>query len=160
MSREVSQSKPYAREARFEDCAELALTMRKEDREEIWHHSRFTPLLALQGGLLMSKKCWSIIRDDRVVGMFGVASVDGTIGVPWMLASDELVDIQIAFLRGCKDYLEEMFQGFELLCNSVWIGNAVHIRWLRWMGFKFLPAKPAGPDGELFYEFYKVNYNV
>lgn len=81
-------------------------------------------------------------------------------GVPWMLASDDLKRIRKSFLKECRAYVQEMSQGFQILTNSAWSQNDVHVQWLKWLGFKFFKAKPMGYDNELFYEFYKVSDNV
>jgi hypothetical protein len=160
MSREVNKSKPFVRTTVPADCIELASTMRAEDKEEIWHSSRKLPLAALKMGINYSDICWSVEWEGRVVAIFGVSRKDELVGIPWMLASDDLKKIRKSFLKESKDYLEQMFQGYTLLANSAWSKNTIHIQWLRWLGFSFLPAKPKGMDGELFYEFYKVNNYV
>lgn len=160
MSREVNRSKPFVRPTVPADCIELASTMRVEDKEEIWHSSRILPLDALRLGLNYSDVCWTVEWEDKVVAIFGVSRKDDLVGIPWMLASEDLKKIRKSFLKESKDYLEQMFQGYTLLSNSAWSKNTIHIQWLRWLGFSFLPAQPRGLEGELFYEFYKVNNYV
>lgn len=156
MSNEANRSNPFARPATPKDCQELALTMREEDKREIWHFARFSPLDALLSGLLGSSKCWAVEWDGRVIAMFGVCPQDDLVGQPWMLASDELKEIAKPFVRECRTYVEEMFDGFQVLTNHAWSKNDIHIQWLKWLGFQFFEAKPMGFDNELFYEFYKV----
>lgn len=160
MSNEAKVSKPFARPATLQDCIELSNTMREEDRKEIWHSSRSSPLNALIDGLQFSTKCWTVEWQGRVVAMFGISPQDELVGVPWMLASDDLKRIRKSFLKECRVYLKEMSKGFQLLTNSAWSQNDVHIQWLKWLGFKFLRAKPMGYDNELFYEFYGVIQDV
>lgn len=134
--------------------------MREEDKREIWHMSRSSPLNALMSGLLYGESCWTVQWGNKVVAMFGVTRTDEVTGSPWMLASEDLKKIKLPFLRECHQYVEVMSEDFEILTNCVWSQNNIHIQWLKWLGFKFLPAKPMGYDGELFYEFYKVKENV
>lgn len=140
----------------MEDCHELAETMRQEDRDEIWHLARVTPMDALLGGL-EGHYCKTVLLDGAVVAMFGVSGIgkDGD-GIPWMLASDLLKKIRKPFLRESKEYLDEMFHGYKRLYNVAWQKNKEHLRWLKWLGFKTLPFEPMGPDGELYCTFYKV----
>lgn len=156
MSNEAKLSKPFARPATLQDCIELSKTMREEDKREIWHIARSSPLNSLVDGFFYSSKCWTVEWQGRVVAIFGVCPQDELVGVPWMLASDDLKRIRKSFLKECHRYLQEMSQGFQILTNSAWSQNEVHIQWLKWLGFKFLKAKPMGYDNELFYEFYKV----
>lgn len=156
MSNAVVGSKPYVRSSIFRDCTALAETMREEDKREIWHLARSSPLNALMDGMFYGEHCWTVQWGHKVVAMFGVTRDDEVSGTPWMLASDDLKKIKKSFLRECHSYVELMFKDFDVLTNYVWAENTVHIEWLKWLGFKFLPAKPMGYDGELFYEFYKV----
>jgi len=160
MSREVNRSKPFVRPTVAGDCTELAVTMRVEDREEIWHSSEVSPIVALNYCLSLSALCFTVEWEGKVVAMFGVSRKDELVGVPWMVASEDLKKIRKSFLKESKAYLEQMFQGYEILSNTAWSKNTIHIQWLRWLGFSFLPSKPVGKGGELFYEFYKVNNYV
>lgn len=156
MSNEAEVLKPFVRAPKLKDCIELSRTMREEDKREIWHFARLSPLNALMDGMLYGDKCWTVEYRSKVIAMFGVAKANNGEGVPWMLASEDLKKIKKSFLKECHQYVERMFDGYEVLTNCVWSQNTIHIQWLRWLGFKFLPAKPMGYDGELFYEFYKV----
>lgn len=156
MSNEAGLSKPFVRAPTFQDCIELSKTMREEDKREIWHYARLSPLNSLIEGLHYSDRCWTVEWNGSVVAMFGVVREEEDVGVPWMLASEDLKKIKKSFLRECHQYVERMFDGFQVLKNCAWSQNNIHIQWLKWLGFQFLPARPQGFDGELFYEFYKV----
>lgn len=160
MSNVADKSKPFVRPSVYKDCLELSTTMREEDKQEIWHSSRSSPLLALVGGLQVSSPCWTVMWEGKVIAMFGVSPQDNLVGIPWMLASEDLKNIKKSFLKECHSYVQMMFTGYEVLTNHAWSKNDIHIQWLRWLGFKFFPAKPMGYDGELFYEFYKVKEYV
>lgn len=131
--------------------------MREEDKQECWHLGRVEPLDALQRGYEASSYCRTILLDGKVVAIFGVCPGEGELGIPWMLASDLLKKIRKSFLRECFEFVEEMSKGYTILHNVVWCKNKEHIRWLRWLGFTFRDEIPLGPDGELFYPFYKVS---
>lgn len=156
MLNEAGLSKPFVRAPKIDDCIELSRSMREEDKREIWHFGRVSPLVALLDGLQYSSKCWTVEWQGRVVAMFGVTKQDDDVGIPWMLASEDLKKIKKSFLRECHQYVERMFDGYQVLTNCAWSQNTIHIQWLKWLGFKFLPARAKGYDGELFYEFYKV----
>lgn len=159
MSNAVNLSKPFAREAKLSDCAELAKNMREEDVKELWHASRSSPLDALTYGF-EAGNCKTVEWQGKVVAMFGLVKGAGDVGVCWMLASDDLVKIKKSFLKECRKFVDDMLQECPVIGNLVWEGNPVHIQWLKWLGFHFQPAIPVGPDGELFYEFYKVRQDV
>lgn len=155
MSNEVKLSKPFVREAVLTDCEELAATMRQEDVQELWYHSRTSPLEALLNGFGWGN-CKTVEWQGRVVAMFGVSCEVNGVGVCWMLASDDLVKIKKSFLKECHKYVRDMHKDYPVLGNMVWAGNAVHVQWLKWLGFQFQPAVAYGADGELFHEFFKV----
>ena len=130
--------------------------MRQEDKDEIWHLSRLTPHDALVASYEFCSYNMTVLLDNRVALIFGVGGEKGRVGVPWMLASPLLQKVRKPFLREAKSFLDEMAAGYPVLTNMAWSKNTEHIRWLKWMGFTFLPAVPMGPDGELYIEFYKV----
>jgi hypothetical protein len=156
MLNEAGLSKPFVRAPKLQDCIELSNSMREEDKREIWHYSRVSPLVCLIDGLTYGEKCWTVEYNGSVIAMFGVTRQDEITGIPWMLASEDLKKIKKSFLRECHQYVERMFDGFQVLKNCAWSQNTIHIQWLKWLGFRFFPAQPKGYDGELFYEFYKV----
>ena len=136
--------------------AELSVTMRQEDKDEIWHLARMSPLAALEGGYRSCSYNRTVLLDNKVALIFGVGGEKGREGIPWMLASPLLQKVRKPFLREAKSFLDEMAEGYPTLRNIAWSKNIEHLRWLKWMGFTFLPAAPLGPDGELYIEFYKV----
>ena len=149
----AGKEKPYVRKATYQDCASLSPRLRKEDVQEIRYASGKAPLAVLRESFELSPKCWAVIYNDRVIALFGVSDA-GHIGIPWMLASDELKLIKKSFLRECKQYVQEMGQGHELLTNYVWVGNDVHIQWLKWLGFKFLDPIEYGTANQPFRQFF------
>lgn len=130
--------------------------MRQEDRDEIWHLARVSPIEALSQGFHTCGYNRTVLLDGAVVAIFGISGKKGEVGIPWMLASHLLTKIRKPFVRECKEFLEEMSEDYQLLHNRVWSKNTEHIRWLKWLGFTFMEPKPLGPDNELFIEFYKV----
>ena len=131
--------------------------MRQEDKDEIWHLARLTPHEALEASYHFCSYNMTVLLDNKVALIFGVGGEKGRVGIPWMLAPPLLQKVRKPFLREAKSFLDEMSEGYPVLHNMAWSKNTEHIRWLKWMGFTFLPAAPMGPDGELYIEFYKVN---
>lgn len=160
MSNEVSRSKPIVRDTTVKDCVALSLTMREEDKQEVWHSSRSSPEQALLKSFSASRLCWTVEWNKKVVAIFGVCGDKGGLGVPWMLASDDLVKIRKTFIRECKNYLNKMQEHHPILANSAWTKNTVHIEWLKWLGFEFKEPFPHGEDKELFIYFYRKTQNV
>jgi len=139
---------------------ELSRTMRRADREELLASSGQSPLEALEEGYVLSSKTHTILtKEGQVVGVFGVApnSVDPTVGHPWMLASDLLDDVKVSFLKQCRPVADSLGEGYALLMNVCDKRNAVHIKWLRWLGYTFIREHPHYGVGKLpFLEFVKI----
>jgi hypothetical protein len=152
MSSEAARSKPFIRLTVPSDIQELSLTMRQEDREEVFHSSGGTPLSALTRGLSASHTCHTIEWNNKVVAIFGVGGVLGSWGSPWMLGTDDLRRCW-SLLRECREILKGYLEDYKYLSNACWSKNDVHIKWIKWLGFTF-----EGSDirnGETFLHFHK-----
>lgn len=156
------------RPATAEDAHRLAPQLRKADLQEIDAASGSSPLLALLRGVVESSKVFAITSPSDpkdVFALFGVAplkeagTADIPIGAVWLLGSDKLTSVSYRFLRESDKWLAELARGYRLLCNVVDARNTTHIRWLRWLGFRFVAHRPGfGRNGEAFIEFCKINH--
>ena len=160
-----STGKPYARLATREDAIELAKNLRKEDLGEIAHGSGLPPETALRYALAISNIAYAVMKEDRVVALFGIAEDlhwDNQVGTghPWMLASPELTSIRKSFLRECRGYVQGWLDHHKALEGFVWSKNEVHIQWLKWLGFQFDEPAPYGITNELFMRFHMKEEDV
>lgn len=132
-----------------------ALVLRKADREEVEALTGRDPQDVLVESVHTSAKAWSGLADGRLVCMFGVApqSLIGAVGIPWLLGSPEVCTFSRQFLRRNKAYVREMLRDFPILRNVVDQRNAVSIRWLGWLGFRFGIPQPMGPQNLPFIPF-------
>jgi hypothetical protein len=156
------------RPATAQDAHRLAPKLRKADLQEINAASGSTPLAALLRGVVESSKVFAITSPSDphdVFALFGVAplTVVGAptfpIGSVWLLGSEDLNKVAYRFLRESSTWLDELARGYRLLCNVVDARNTTHIRWLRWLGFRFVAHRPGfGRQGEAFIEFCKINH--
>lgn len=146
----------YVRSSIPEDAVLLAANLRKEDEKEVRALSR-TPLQALQDGLKYSEDCLTIALDDKPVAMFGVVPMGHPtlkVGLIWLLASPDLLNHKIQFLRHCRAYVELFQSKYDLLTNAVHSENTVHIQWLRWCGFTMFQPQ------NNFISFVRIKKNV
>jgi hypothetical protein len=88
---------------------------------------------------VVSRKCWTLLRNNKPVFVFGVAdSIDNKkIGDVWLLGTDEMEKIKIKILKISKPYINEMLKGYSMIQNYVAIKNRISIKWLKWCGFFF-----------------------
>lgn len=152
---------PYVREASVLDAIRLAPRLRQEDKDEIKAASGHSPEAALVEGVFVSDPCWTVFSDeDEPIVMFGVApSFVEDVGSPWLLAAPEVEKIAIPFLRGGFAYLKQMHERYPLLFNFADARNVVHLKWLRWLGFKFIQRHETfGVEQRPFIEFVRLEH--
>lgn len=139
----------------MEHVLAIAENMRKADVDEVSASTGEAVLPALRRSYKASVKCWTAVNQDRPVVIFGVApfSILTGKGCPWMLATDEIEDIAIPFIRQSRRYVDEMQRSFPVLINRVDARNEVSIKWLKWLGFDVQPAVNSGLNGEPFHPF-------
>lgn len=132
---------------------ELALNMRDSDVREVMAMSDRGIRTTLQLSFDMSSRVESCLIDGRVAAVWGIAPIDGEVGVPWMLGTP-LIDLHPKVLISeSKRQLRLMLNEFNHLQQWVDIRNEASVRWLRRLGFLFGDPQPIGLGGELFYPF-------
>lgn len=146
-----------ARPSTPEDVSDLAPRLRQEDLRELGALNGCGALQALSEGLLTSDECWSITYNGLVIGMFGVAPLEGRpdAGAIWLLASDDLPKIRWEFLKKTRPWVGYFHTKYPKLTNMVDSRNTQHVKWIKWAGFDFINQYEVGPDKVLFLEFFK-----
>jgi len=89
-------------------------------------------------------------NDGKPVLVYGVLE-EGSIGVIWMLTTDDIVKEQRSFIVGAKEYVQEQVDKYKLICNYVLKADKRAIKWLKSLGFLFLED----PNRTDFLFFYK-----
>lgn len=156
------RSAAYTRRSVASDISAVAAAMRQEDVAEVLAGEGVGPREALLYCFMAGKPCMTICAaDDTPVAMWGVTPESGTVGRVWLLGTDRLVQEPATcrrFLREARDHLRQVFSAYAVLWNCVDARNAVHVRWIRWMGFTFVAEHPNyGAEGRLFLEFCQVS---
>jgi hypothetical protein len=135
------------------DVDYLAPRLRVEDKREILDSVGLNPYQALANGYNSSEICLTIIdTKDIPVGMFGV----GETGIIWLLATPEIHRIRFSFLRESRKVVNLLNHKYKILWNFVDCRNELHLRWLKWCGFKFLRKINYGVNQKPFFEFIKL----
>lgn len=145
------------RQLRAGDVWAVLANLRQADLDEI------TALVGEDGvfdAVTTSARCsaraWSLVNDEEVLAVFGVAPADLTdpvVGMPWMVGTDGVARHRRAFMRLCKVYIPRMLECYPRLVNLVDARNSRAIAWLKHAGFTFAPPVAAGLAGEPFYPF-------
>lgn len=145
------------RKARPEDAAYLAANLRKDDINELRATGSTDIERTICEGIEWSEECYvAVDGNDNPEIVFGVvATEDAIFGSVWMLGTDAIEKHWVQVLRETREWLTKLFGNFRIVGNSVWSGNALHIRWLQWAGFTFL--REIEHNGNQFYEFATIN---
>lgn len=88
------------------------------------------------------------------VALAGCDDVGKMQGLVWLIATPEIMNHQIEFLKYSKAWIDEVARPFRLIGNIVDARNEVHLKWLQWCGFTFL--KDHDVRGHRYIEFCKV----
>lgn len=161
MSHDRSGCKPFVREAGPGDGEYLSERLRQEDQDEC-RALGVEPDLALLGSIESSTSCFSIIRNDsEVIGMFGcgpsaLRQDPLRIGSVWLLGSPGIQDIRYTFLRQCRHWTSVLHRDYDVLWNWADARNTVHVKWLKWLGFRIIQTAPIGTGGEQFHQFLRI----
>lgn len=135
---------------------EMLPHVRQVDIDEFQATNGWDARRVLDVGLRTSTFCCAGIASGKVITIFGVApgSMIGGTGIPWLVATDELVTYQRTFLRRCQHVVNAMLTVYPYLENYVDERNHVAKTWLRWLGFELEEAAPFGLHGLNFHRFH------
>ena len=143
------------------DIYKLAKDLRQADIDEVQAAVGESGQKALLHGYLLSKECFTIYEQDSPLAMFGYRIVDPGISAQvWMLAGNNLEKHKVRFLKRSAELVFFLNQKAPLLFNVVDLRNELHIRWLDWLGFKFVRVIPDfGAERRPFVEFVRLHGN-
>lgn len=145
------------RPSRKEDCAYIAENLREADRNEVQAVCGACNLEALWKAWDQTETPYTIIAGETPAGLFGVVPVEPGVGAIWLLGTDALVQGRWTFLRESKNWLNKVAENYDLLFNYVDERNAVHIKWIGWLGFTFINRHLRhGVEQRPFLEFVRI----
>ena len=138
----------YIRDATPEVAYEVASNLRAEDLSEAVEGWGLNPLielpLATQRGFCVS----FVVPNGETAGLAGI--IDGQI---WMMCTPAIHKYPVTFAREAKRFIDSRPE--KLLFNVVDKRNVVHLKLLKFLGFKFIREIPFGPNQLPFIEFIK-----
>ncbi len=130
--------------------------LRRADREEILAAGYRHENDAIETSWKLSSMRWVIVWKSEAIGLFGVCPLPDypNAGAVWMLGTDRIEEIKVSMVKVAGEYIKEMLQEYEVLCNYVHVDNKLAIKWLRHMKFN-VSAVPEEPydSGHSFYYF-------
>ncbi len=121
-----------------EHAIDLAPRLRRDDKWEVMCSSGLASLPALTQSVQFSDYCWTALLDGRPEIMWGVCKFppDPSMGIVWLLSSEELYRIPGRFMKETAIYLSKMLKVFDTLFNYVHTGNIKSIKWLEANSFQ------------------------
>lgn len=143
-------------ETHMTDCLDLSKNLREQDEVEISLSNGYSPLQAITLSFTMSQECHTIMYNDAPVGMFGVVD-SGMFAAPWLLASKEIEQFPVTFIKECTKWVDSMNDKHPLLINYVHKENTAAIKWLKYLGFRFTKLYEHYGVGQApFYQFVRI----
>ena len=140
----------YIHPITMEAALEVASNLLPADRREVEEGHGVDSKEALIDAVQKPSCVYFVVPNGKTAGMAGVD--DG--GQIWMLCTTAIHDYPMTFVREAKRYVER--QEDKLLWNIVDKRNKVHLKLLRFLGFKFLIEIEHGPNKLTFIEFCRV----
>ena len=140
----------YIHPITYEAALEVATNLRSDDRREVVEGHGLNPMILLPLAAEEGSAVYFTVPDGKTAGLAGVG--DG--GAIWMLCTPEIERYPITFAREAKRFVDSREE--PLLWNIVDCRNTVHLKLLKFLGFKFLRKVTHGPNNLPFIEFCRV----
>lgn len=143
------------RNACYDDVHRMKDKLRASDRQEVLASHGHSPHEALTFSLESSPIVYTAVYKNEPVAIFGLVASplnDGSATI-WLLATDGFYPMRKTFLRLSKKFIAIFLKQFPVLYNLVDVNNQGTIRWLKWLGAKFVDPIPYGSAGMLFRPF-------
>ena len=137
---------PLTKEAAYEVASNLLPEARREVEEGHGHDPKVILPLAYD----MGDSVYFRVPNGELAGIAGVHG-EGQI---WMLCTPAILKYPMTFAREAKRYVESRQE--KLLWNIADKRNIVHLKLLKFLGFKFLRELKHGPNQITFIEFCRV----
>ena len=134
----------------IEAAKEVASNLLPDDLREVVEGYGLDPMETLVSVASKSSCIYFTMPNGKTAGMAGVDPG----GQIWMLCTPVIKDYPMTFVREAKRYVDSREE--KLLWNIADKRNTVHLKLLRFLGFKFLRELTYGPNQLTFIEFCRV----
>jgi len=140
----------YIHPATLGAAFEVASNLRFEDHREVVEGHGHDPMVVLPEAVSRGFCVYFTVPNGKTAGMAGIHSN----GAIWMLCTPAIEEYPITFAREAKRFIDSRPEKF--LFNIVDARNEVHLKLLKFLGFKFLRTIKYGPNNLPFIEFCKL----
>jgi hypothetical protein len=150
----------YIHPATEDDVRFIAANMRQADIEEAGALG-LSPLDALMLSHHHAIKSYTLISPDgEPIAITGVSpsSMGDVWGAIWLLGTGGIEKFPKTFLRNSIPVLDLLYEetGRTVFHNFAYAENDLHLKWLRWLGFKFIRTVNLPPHDKDFVEFVRL----
>jgi len=140
----------YIHPITLEAAIEVASNLRPEDRREVEEGHGYDPIEYAKFIAQEGSAVYFTVPNGKTAGMAGV----GSGGAVWMICTEAIKDYPHTFAKESKRFVESRTE--PLLWNVADRRNTVHLKLLKFLGFKFLRKLKYGPNNLSFIEFCRV----
>lgn len=133
-----------------DDIVEATKILLPEDLREIRDGLGVNPSLSILHDILSTDSISFRAKDGRLMGLAGVSD-DGCI---WMHCTSVVKEYPVTFARGARGWIDSL--SHPILYNCADTRNAMHLKLLKHLGFRFLRVVPYGPNNLYFVEFVRL----
>ena len=144
----------YIHPMTMEAAVEVASNLLPDDYREVFEGHGHFPLFLIPMTAFNGDAVWFEVPNGKTAGLAGVHDN----GQVWMLCTPAIYDYPLTFAREAKRFIESREE--KLLWNIVDKRNTVHLKLLKFLGFKFLRELEHGPNKLTFIEFCRVRPSI
>ena len=148
--RKIIDVSKYIHPITLEAAVEVASNLRPEDHREVEEGHGYDPIEYAKFIAQEGSTVYFTVPNGKTAGMAGVS----TEGAIWMICTAAIKEYPHTFARESKRFVESRTE--PLLWNVADRRNTVHLKLLKFLGFKFLRELKYGPNQLSFIEFCRV----
>ena len=134
-----------------ESALEAASNLRDDDYREITEGHGLDPVPFLTNIVSGISQIAIQAPNGKTAGIGGIQDQ----GMIWLLTTPVIHDYPISFARLCKGIIKEQQEIHPVLWNIVDKRNVLHLKLLKFLGFKFTQEIKHGPNQLTFIQFCK-----
>lgn len=125
-------------EATPEDVVMVTRNLRESDALEVAVSTGLAAKDAVFRSASASDRLWVIKVEGEPVTLVGVVKAGPQLGRPWMVATPAIEEHAEPVARRLRLVLDMMYLEYPELANYAMLDNKLSVRFLEWLGFKFL----------------------
>jgi hypothetical protein len=127
--------------ARPEDAIQITPYLRSADKAELEAVTGLNSCLSTLLYGVSFGKAWAMKEDfgelELPFALFGVLPFEKTVGIPWMVATDDLIKHKKFFVKTSREYIPKMQALYPGgLFNYIDARNKIHIDYIKHFGFE------------------------